>query len=171
MKTFIAAAALMLASVATAAPAAAQIAAGTVPNTFDRPARAAAAPAAVAPASTRAPVQPATVAPPASATPGVPVSPANAASEDTLRALIAGAQAGTMDYALMTDDLATKMRQQQATITPLLQGFGAVQVVDFMTSQNGNDLFAVTFANAATEWLIGFNETGKVAALLFRPAQ
>ena len=40
-----------------------------------------------------------------------------------------------------------------------------------MASQDGADLFAVTFSNAATQWVIGFNETDKVAALLFRPAE
>ena len=29
----------------------------------------------------------------------------------------------------------------------------------------------MVFANAATEWVIGFNEADKVAALLFRPAE
>jgi anthranilate synthase component 2 len=53
---------------------------------------------------------------------------------------------------------------------PLIVGFGPVLAVDFVGNQNGADLFAVIFANAATEWVIGFNEAGKVAALLFRPA-
>lgn len=159
MKSLFAAAALLIATVATATSASAQVAAGTMPNTFDRPAG---APAAIAQAPTPAP---------APTMPVAPAAPANAAAEDTLRTIIAGAQAGTIDYALMSDDLAGKMRQQAATITPLLQGFGAVQLVDFVGSQNGADLFAVTFANEATEWVIGFNEAGKVAALLFRPAQ
>jgi hypothetical protein len=98
-------------------------------------------------------------------------APANPRSETVLRDIIAGAQAGTVDYALMTDDLAGKMREQEASIIPLIAGFGPVQAVDFVGSQNGADLFAVTFANAATQWVIGFNEAGKVAALLFRPAE
>ena len=88
-----------------------------------------------------------------------------------LRDIIAGAQAGTIDYAVMTEDLAGKVREQEATIQPLIAGFGPVQAVDFVGSQNGADLFAVVFANAATEWVIGFNEADKVAALLFRPAE
>ena len=147
MKPVLLAAALLAAPVA--APAAAQVAAATVPNTFDRPAQSAPAPVPV---------------------PSAPAAPANAQSEDTLRAIIASAQAGSMDYSLMTDDLASKVREQEATITPLIQGFGAVQAVDFAGSQNGADLFAVTFANAATQWVIGFDANGKVAALLFRPA-
>ena len=88
-----------------------------------------------------------------------------------LREIIAGAQAGTINYALMTDDLATRIRAQEAAIRPLIEGFGPVQAVDFIASQDGADLFAVTFSNAATQWVIGFNEADKVAALLFRPAQ
>lgn len=130
----------------------AQVAAATVPNSFDRPAQGAAAPA---PA-------PAAVAPVA--------APINAQSEETLRTLIAGAQAGALDYSLMTTDLAAKVREQEAQLTPLIQSFGAVQAVDFIGSQNGADLFVVTFATQATQWVIGFQDD-KVAALLFRPAQ
>jgi hypothetical protein len=129
----------------------AQVAAASMPNSFDGPVRVAqvAAPA---------------VAPSAPA-------PANPRAEAVLRDIIAGAQAGTIDYALMSDDLAARVREQEATIQPLIAGFGLVQAVDFVGSQNGADLFAVVFANAATDWVIGFNEADKVAALLFRPAE
>jgi hypothetical protein len=149
MKPLLIAAALLL----LPAAAQAQVAAGTMPNSFDNPAGAARA----------APVAPAPVA--------APTAPANARSEDVLREIIAGAQAGTINYALMTDDLAARIRAQEAAIRPLIEGFGPVQAVDFVASQDGDDLFAVTFSNAATEWVIGFNETDKVAALLFRPAE
>ncbi len=154
MKPLLIAAALVLLPAAAAPTTAlAQVAAATMPNSFDRPAT---PPRATAPAR-----------------PPVPVvtTPANPRAEDVLRDIIAGAQAGTIDYALMTDDLAGKMREQEATIQPLIAGLGPVQAVDFVGSQNGDDLFVVTFTNVATEWLIGFNETDKVAALLFRPAE
>jgi hypothetical protein len=143
MKPLLIAAALLL----LPAGARAQIAAASMPNSFDGPVRVApvAAPAAPAPANPRA--------------------------EAVLRDIIAGAQAGTIDYAVMTEDLAGKVREQEASIQPLIVGFGPVQAVDFVGSQNGADLFAVIFANAATEWVIGFNEADKVAALLFRPAE
>jgi len=140
----------VLIGLATPLAAQAQVAAGNVPNTFERPAQGAPAPA------------PAAVAPVA--------APINARSEETLRTLIAGAQAGTLDYSLMTADLAAKVREQEAQLTPLIRGFGAVQAVDFIGSQNGADLFVVTFASQATQWVIGFQDD-KVAALLFRPAQ
>ena len=137
MKPLLFAAALLLLPVSAQA----QVAAGAIPNSFDGPA--AAAPRAAP-----------TAAPPAPAAPAIPpaTTPANPRSEEVLREIIAGAQAGTVNYALMTDDL-------------------GVQAVDFVGSQNGADLFAVTFATAATEWVIGFDEADKVAALLFRPAE
>ena len=141
MKPLLIAAALLL----LPAAAQAQVAAASMPNSFDAPPPRAAAPAAPAPANPRA--------------------------EEVLREIIAGAQAGTIDYALMSDDLAGKVREQEAAIQPLIVGFGPVQAVDFVGSQNGADLFAVTFTNAATQWVIGFNEADKVAALLFRPAE
>lgn len=138
----------------------AQVAAATVPNSFERPA----APSTQAPART----------PPAATTtaaqPELSQERANARSEDILRALIASMQAGTPDYSLMTENLATKMREQEATLTPLIRGFGTVQAVDFVGSREGVDLYAVTFATQATEWLIAVDENGKLAVALFRPA-
>ena len=146
MKPLLIATALLL----LPAGAQAQVAAASMPNSFDGPVRVA------------------QTAPPA-AVPAAP-APANPRAEAVLRDIIAGAQAGTIDYAVMSDDLAARVREQEATIQPLIAGFGPVQAVDFVGSQNGADLFAVIFTNAATEWVIGFNEAGKVAALLFRPA-
>ena len=146
---------LLAAAVLLLIPAAAhaQVAAGALPNTFDDPA---------------ARTAQATPAPAAAATSAEPAHPE---SENILRTLIASAQAGAMDYALMTDDLAGKVRAQEAAIKPVIDGFGALVAVDFVSSRERNDLFSVTFANAATEWVIGVNDDGKVAALLFRPAQ
>ena len=146
MKQLLIAAALLL----IPAAAQAQVAAASVPNSFDRPA-----------ARTQQPAP----------APAAPATPANARSEEVLRDIIAGGQAGTIPYALMTDDLAGKVREQEAAVLPLLQGFGAIQALDFVGSQEGADLFAVTFATAATQWIIGFNDAGKVDALLFRPAE
>ncbi len=145
MKPLLIAAALVL----LPAAAQAQVAAASMPNSFDAPATAARA----APVLAAAP------------------TPANPRAEDVLREIIAGAQAGTIDYSLMSDDLAARVREQEAAIQPLIAGFGPVQAVDFVGNQNGADLFAVIFANAATQWVIGFNEADKVAALLFRPAE
>jgi hypothetical protein len=151
MKPLLIAAALML----VPAAAQAQVAAASMPNSFDRPV----AQAAPAPAS------------PPVAAPAIPEAPVNARSEEVLREIIAGGQAGSLPYALMTDDLAAKVREQEAAVLPVLAGFGTIQALDFVGSQEGADLFAVTFATAATQWVIGFDDSGKVDALLFRPAE
>jgi hypothetical protein len=152
----LAAAVCLLAPLALGSNAAhAQVAAAAVPNPFDdRAARPAAVAAPVAPQA--APVS---------------AEPANEASEETLRAIIAGIQAGELDYDRMTDDLAAKVREQEAVVTPIVQGFGAVVSVAFVGSQSGIDLFTVIFAGAATEWMIGLTPEGEVSALLFRPAE
>lgn len=149
MKAFLIAAALTL----VPAAASAQVAAATVPNTFDRPGQ----------TSAPAPAQAAPVAPARSTT------PANAASEQMLRDFITAVQTDAIDYAVFTDDLAPKIREQAGPVGTLIKGFGAVQAVDFVGSENQTDLYVVTFATAATEWMIGI-QNGKIAALLFRPA-
>ncbi|MDY6925071.1 MAG: hypothetical protein SWI22_14070 [Pseudomonadota bacterium] len=150
----LAAAVLLLAPVSGVVHA--QVAAGSVPNAFDDPAR----PQAQTPVQT----------PAGTATSPVAATPANPASEETLRGVIAAAQAGTLDYSVMTDALAEQVRSQEATVVPLIQGFGAVVAVDFLGSEEGIDAFAVTFAEAATQWMIALNDAGEVSALLFRPA-
>lgn len=149
MKPLLIAAALLL----VPAAASAQTAAATLPNAFDRPAA----------GQTQAPI-------PAPAAPARSTTPANAASEETLRDFIAAVQTDAIDYSIFTDDLAAKVREQAATITPLIKGLGTVQAVDFTGAENQTDLYAVAFANGATEWMIGMRD-GKVAALLFRPAE
>lgn len=144
---------IALALLAAPAAAHAQVAAATMPNTFDGPARG-------APAQ---PVQP--------AAPAVAATPANPQSEATVRKIIADAQAGTMDYSIMTDTLADRIRPQAAQVTPIIQSLGAIQTFEFAGSQEGADMFLVRFASAATQWIIGFDDAGKVDALLFRPAE
>ena len=153
---------LLIAAALAVLPAAAQaqVAAGSVPNTFDDPA----ARAQAAQRTQPAPAQP------AAAQPAVSTQPADAASEEVLRDIIAEIQAGELDYGRMTDTMAAAVREQEAVVTPLVQGFGALITVTFAGSRDDIDIFNVTFANAATQWLIGINE-GKVSALLFRPAE
>ncbi len=155
---------LLLAAALLMAPAAAhaQVAAGTMPNTFDDPnARARAVSA-----------QPAQTAPQAApAQPELSPEMANDASEETLRALIAELQAGEPDYGRMTDPIATAVREQSAAMRPVIDGFGPLVSVSFLGSRDGIDAFDVIFANASTRWMIGINPEGKVSALLFRPAE
>ena len=153
MKPLLIAAAVLLALPAAAR---AQVAAGSVPNTFDDPAARAQAARTPVAAPPQAPVSP---------------QPADAASEEVLREIIAELQAGALDYGRMTDSLAAAVREQEAVVTPLVQGFGDLVAVDFAGSRDDIDVYNVTFANAATQWLIGINPERKVSALLFRPAE
>jgi len=155
----LAAAVLILAPVVAGSGAAqAQVAAGTMPNTFDDPA--ARSRAAATPAPQTAPAEPA-----------LDPTPANAASEETLRTLIGQLQAGEPDYAGMTDPIATAVREQSVAMKPVIEGFGEVVSVAFVGSRDGIDVYDVIFANASTRWMIGVNPEGKISALLFRPAE
>ncbi|MBB5744789.1 hypothetical protein [Brevundimonas variabilis] len=135
------------------------VSAGTLPNTFD------------APAASTVRVAPAPVAPAVEAAQSAPSSPAVvAATETALKATIAAGQSGTLNYADMTEDLATQVRPRSATLTPIIQGFGALKSVEHRGRENGAELFLVTFDKAVTQWIVGLNPEGKITVLLFRPA-
>jgi len=135
------------------------VSAGTLPNSFDAPV---AAPVRAAPAPMPADVE---------AAQSAPSSPAViAATEVALKATIAAGQSGTLNYAEMTDDLATQVRPRAATLTPIIQGFGALKSVEHRGRENGAELFLVTFDKAVTQWIVGLNAQNKIAVLLFRPA-
>lgn len=160
MKTLLialSASALLAAPALASAPAQAQAAqdkptaAATLPNAFDGPAP---RPSAAPPAATAA----------ADAT-------VDSRSEPALRAIVAAIQAGEPDYDVFSPDLAAKMRDMAPQVTPLVQQFGELKTAAYEGEQNGADMFRLTFDNQATQWLIGFNDAGKVAALLFRPAE
>jgi hypothetical protein len=133
------------------APTGAPAAAATLPNTFDGPATAA------------------VVAPPVAAPSQAEVTRADMA-EGVLRVVIADLAQGELDAELFTTDLANRLRPQLATLRPVVQGFGALETIEPQGLNNGASQFLVTFANAATQWVIGLNDEGRVSALLFRPA-
>lgn len=147
MKILLSALVLLAAPLAAGAASAQDAVAATLPNSFDQSAPAA-APA--APASD-----------PAQA----------AAAEAALRAQIAAFQAGAPAYDAMTPGLAEAMREQAATLTPLIQSLGALQSVDHIGAENGAELFMATFETAVTQWIIGLDAQGKIGAMLFRPAE
>lgn len=159
MKTPILAAVLMGASL-LALPVAAQTTppaptggvAATLPNAFGEPAPA-------------RPAAPAPRAAPAADAPDI------ARSEQALRAAIVSFQSGDVDYSVFSDDLATQIRAQATTVTPLVQQFGALKTIDHVGQQDGADLFRVVFEKQATDWVIAFDDKDQIAALLFRPAQ
>ena len=135
------------------APTSSPTAAATLPNTFDGPARAPVAPAG----------------PTAAAASQAGVTDADIA-EGALRVIIADLAAGQLDAELFTTDLANRLRPQLTTLRPIVQGFGELGTIEAQGLSNGANQFLVTFENAATQWIIGLNDEGRVAALLFRPA-
>lgn len=122
-------------------------AAATLPNTFDTPGPARAAP----------------LPPP----PGAPTAEAQVA-EEALRAIIGQIQAGDLDESLFTPTLARRLNGEMAAFTPLVQGFGDLQTIEAQGAQGGQGQFLVIFENAATQWRIGLDDEGLIAALLFR---
>ena len=125
-------------------------AAATLPNTFDSP---------TAPRP----------APPPPAAPGGQVSDAQMA-EAALRSVIVQLKAGDIQEAMFTPDLGRRLNSQMTTFSPLVQGFGDLQTIEPSGVDDGVAQYLVTFDNAATQWLIGLEEGGLIAALLFRPA-
>lgn len=152
------ASALASPSPATAQSASEPAAAARLPNTFDRP--------------QAAPARPATrTAAPGQASAAAPSDPARiAAAEAMLRKTVAAMQAGSPNYGDMSADLAVKVREQSAAITPLIQSFGALQSLTHVGAENGAELFLVGFANQSTQWIIAQDAQGRIVALLFRPA-
>lgn len=106
----------------------------------------------------------------APAAPAVVQAMADERSEDALRDFIAGAAAGDIDTSNLSDELITAITAQADQVSALIGSYGAVEAVTFTGKRNGADLFSVLFANADTQWVIGFNEAGKIGVLLFRPA-
>ena len=139
-------------------------AAATLPNSFDQKTEG----PAPGSASSRGP-QVASSEPEPAAQPSDPAKVA--AAETMLKRTISAMQAGTPNYADMSPDLGGKVRAQATTVTPVVQGFGALQSVKHVGHQSGAELFDVVFAQQATQWVIGQADDGKIVVLLFRPAQ
>ena len=92
------------------------------------------------------------------------------AEETMLRTTIAALQAGTPNYDAMVPELADAVRAGEASITPMIQAFGALQTLEHQGEVQGAQHYRVTFDNAATDWFIALDAEGKIAGLLFRPA-
>lgn len=135
--------------------------AATLPNAFEAP-QTSATP--TAPAAARTPAT-------TPARPATRTAAGSARSETALRAVITDLQSGTVEYGALTNDLAAQVREQADTIGSLLTQFGPLQSMTHKGQPDGADLFEVQFEKQKTEWLIGFDDNNKVAALLFRPAE
>ena len=71
---------------------------------------------------------------------------------------------------MFTPGVATQLNGQLASYSRLIRGFGAVQSIEVQGVSNGVGQFLVIFDNAATQWQVGLEEGGLVAALRFREA-
>jgi len=131
---------------ATPAPTAAAV----LPNAFDAPAPAAQA----RPAPAAAPAQ-------------APAGDAQAA-EAALRAVIEQFAAGDITEALYTPGVATRLNASLAEYSRLVRSFGAVESVEAQSVSGGVGQFVVIFEKAATQWQVGLDEAGLVAAVRFR---
>lgn len=92
-------------------------------------------------------------------------------AEHVLRQTIAQMQAGTPDYDAMVPELAEGVRAQEARVTQMLQGFGALQSVQHGGEQAPAHMFLVNFENAATQWVIVLDADDTIQGLVFRPAE
>lgn len=96
---------------------------------------------------------------------------AEASAEETmLRTAIAAMQAGAPNYDDMAAELADAVRAGEASITPMIQGFGALQTLEHQGEVQGAQHYRAVFENAATDWFIALGDDGKIAGLVFRPA-
>ena len=121
-------------------------AAATLPNTFARPAT----PGARQPAAS-------------------PVANAQVA-ETALRGVIEQLREGDLDETMFTADVAARLNTQLATYAELIQSYGALESVETQDVSNGVGQFLVIFENAATQWQVGLEDGGLIAALRFREA-
>ena len=92
------------------------------------------------------------------------------AEETMLRTTIAAIQTGTPNYDDMVPELADAVRAQDASITPMIQAFGALQTLEHQGEVQGAQQFRAAFENAETDWFIALGDDGKIAGLVFRPA-
>lgn len=126
-------------------------AAATLPNAFDAP-KAATSGAAPAPAPASAPASPA----------------ASQVAENTLRSVIEQFAAGNINEAMFTPEVASRLNTNLAEYRSLIRGFGPLESIQAQAVSDGLGQFLVIFEEAATQWQLGLNEAGLVAALRFR---
>lgn len=122
-------------------------AAATLPNTFDRPTAAPAAAAPVAPAISNTQM-----------------------AEGALRAVIDQFRAADIDERLFTPGVASQLNGQLAEYARRIQGYGEVESIEAQGADGGAGQFLVVFENAATQWQLGLDDAGLIAAVRFREA-
>ena len=99
----------------------------------------------------------------------VRLAQAEAARESAaaLRKVITDLQSGMPDAASMEPALYAALHTQN--VSALIARLGALQRIDFVATQNGADVYRVTFANGASLWTIAVSPSGHIAGLFFKP--
>lgn len=97
-------------------------------------------------------------------------APDVARGRETLEAVIADAQDGTLDFTAFSDDMTTRLRPVEADLTAAIRGFGTLEAIAYVGRQNGADMFEARFDTVLTQWVIGFDADDRIAVLLFREA-
>lgn len=102
--------------------------------------------------------------------PAAPRDTPHPGSEAALRSLIAEMVSGDPDYAIMSPEMASVARSQQANMQRLFEAMGPIQSVTFRSVDlRGADTFDVQFANGAADFTIMLDEEGKIAFAGVRP--
>ena len=92
-------------------------------------------------------------------------------SEAALRKLIEGLASGMPDYAAMTPEFASQMKQQIRFLQPMAASSGAIQSIDFAgIDTEGRNIYQVVQAKGATNARIALDADGKIEFALLRPA-
>ena len=91
-------------------------------------------------------------------------------SEPAIRAFIGGLQTGTVDWSVFTPNVVQQLQPNEPRMAEAVKGLGLLESVEFFQHRDGADLFLVRFAEVDTQWIVGFDDAGKIAALMFRPA-
>lgn len=94
----------------------------------------------------------------------------NAASETAVRRLTDEALRGQIDYDLLTDEFAARVRVQEAGLRQMFAQLGSLQSITRVgVDEQGRDIFDARHANGSLRWSIQLTPDGKVAsAVVFR---
>jgi BlaR1 peptidase M56 len=91
-------------------------------------------------------------------------------SDEALRRHIEALRRGAPDYASMTSEAATAIRQQVPQQQAILSRLGAVRAMLFRgVSPAGSDVYMVRFANGSAVWQIALADAGRIGAVVLGP--
>ena len=92
-------------------------------------------------------------------------------SEATLREVLEQQQRGSIPFALLSEELAELVREQQPIVSAELESKGELQSLGFRrVREDGVDIYKAQFAKGVLRCGIGFGQDGRVHTLWMRPA-